>query len=77
MFLLFHLTIYFADDEMNSIAQYLITIENGTANLGDLSHIINLENETICVKFESHTGKNHFSQYEKLDDYFQNCIHIS
>lgn len=62
---------------MNSIAQYLITNENGTANLGDLSHIINLENETLCVKFESHTGKNHSKQYEKIDNFSQNCIHVS
>lgn len=41
---------------MNSCAQYLITSDTSSAALGDLSHIINFEYETICLKFESHAG---------------------
>lgn len=45
------------DDSKNTCAQYLVTNDTNTATLGDLSHIINLETETICIKFESATGE--------------------
>lgn len=48
--------IFTDDDDVNSCAQYLITIDTSSATFGDLSHIINFEVETICVKFGSHTG---------------------
>lgn len=33
-----------------------------TATFGDLSHIVNLETETICIKFESITDSQKFRQ---------------
>lgn len=60
LYLMFTICFYFFfcadDDSKNTCAQYLVTNDTNTATLGDLSHIINLETETICIKFESATG---------------------
>lgn len=44
------------DDPKGSCGQYLISNDTNSASFGDLSHIINVDNETICIKFESHAG---------------------
>lgn len=47
----------FSDENSKNVcAQYLITSETNTAALGDLNHILNLDNETICIKFETEPG---------------------
>lgn len=51
------------DDSKNPCAQHLITNDTNSASLGELSHIINADVETICVKFESHAGKEYFYIY--------------
>lgn len=45
------------DDSKVPFAQYLITNDTNSASFGDLSHIINFDDETICIKFESNAGK--------------------
>lgn len=44
------------ENSKNVCAQYLITSETNTAALGELNHILNLDNETICIKFETEPG---------------------
>lgn len=44
------------EDGKNPCAQYLVTNETNSAAFGDLSFIINLENESICMKFDSREG---------------------
>lgn len=49
--------LHFSDENSKNVsAQYLITSETNTAALGDLNHILNLDNETICIKFETEPG---------------------
>lgn len=67
---------------MNSCAQYLITSDTNSAALGDLSHILNFEFETICLKFESHAGSLHYifaniETHEMYISFFYKQIHKS
>lgn len=47
------------DNSKNVLAQHLVTEETTTASMGELNQIINLDGETVCVKFSLAEGKNY------------------